>query len=298
MDFAKEVQAKTEAINELIEGFLPEEEKYPAKVIEAMNYSIRGGGKRIRPMLMHETAELFGGAGVAVEYFMAAIEMIHTYSLVHDDLPCMDDDEYRRGRKTTHAVYGDAIATLAGDALLNYAAETALGAFDSDCDKYLVGKAVRILFNKSGIYGMIGGQTADIVSEGLKSEEITAELIEYIHLKKTAALIEASMMVGGILAGADKVQINALEKIGRNVGIAFQIQDDILDVTGNFEELGKPVGSDEKNHKVTYVSLHGLDKAKADVEALSKEATVLLHTMEGDNPFLEQLLLSMIDRKK
>lgn len=298
MDFAKEVQAKTEAINELIEGFLPAEEEYPAKVIEAMNYSIRGGGKRIRPMLMQETAELFGGAGVAVEYFMAAIEMIHTYSLVHDDLPCMDDDEYRRGRKTTHAVYGEAIATLAGDALLNYAAETALGAFDSDCDKYLVGKAVRILFNKSGIYGMIGGQTADIVSEGLKSEEITAELIEYIHLKKTAALIEASMMVGGILAGADKVQINTLEKIGRNVGIAFQIQDDILDVTGNFEELGKPVGSDEKNHKVTYVSLHGLDKARADVEALSKEATVLLHTMQGDNPFLEELLLSMIDRKK
>lgn len=298
MELQKEIDVRLKEIEEIIDGFLPEEKGYNATVIKAMNYSIKSGGKRIRPMLMQETFKLFGGTTFAIEYFMAAIEMIHTYSLVHDDLPCMDNDEYRRGRKTTHAVFGEAMATLAGDALLNYAAETALGAFDSDCDKYLVGKAVRILFNKSGIYGMIGGQTADVESEGMSPDEMTDDLLTYIHKNKTAALIEASMMVGGVLAGADNIQINTLEKIAGNVGMAFQIQDDILDVTGSFEELGKPIGSDEKNQKVTYVSLHGIDKAKADVEALSKEATVLLHTLQGDNPFLEELLLSMVNRRK
>lgn len=298
MELQKEIDVRLKEIEEIIDGFLPEEKGYNATVIKAMNYSIKSGGKRIRPMLMQETFKLFGGTTFAIEYFMAAIEMIHTYSLVHDDLPCMDNDEYRRGRKTTHAVFGEAMATLAGDALLNYAAETALGAFDSDCDKYLVGKAVRILFNKSGIFGMIGGQTADVESEGMSPDEVTDDLLTYIHKNKTAALIEASMMVGGVLAGADNIQINTLEKIAGNVGMAFQIQDDILDVTGSFEELGKPIGSDEKNQKVTYVSLHGIDKAKADVEALSKEATVLLHTLQGDNPFLEELLLSMVDRRK
>jgi len=298
MGFNEEVKARAEAIDEIIESFLADETDYQSTVIEAMNYSIRGGGKRIRPMLMQETYKLFGGSSVAVEYFMAAIEMIHTYSLVHDDLPCMDDDEFRRGRKTTHAVYGEAIATLAGDALLNYAAETALGAFDTDIEKERVGKAARIMFNKSGIYGMIGGQTADVEAEGKPAQEVSEELMTYIHENKTAALIEAAMMVGGVLGGCDNVQLNTLEKIARNVGIAFQIQDDILDVTGTFEELGKPIGSDERNGKVTYVSLHGLEKAKADVEALSREATMLLHTLQGDNPFLEELLMSMIDRRK
>ncbi len=298
MDFKKELKARSEAIDDIIESFLADEDDHQKTVIEAMNYSIRGGGKRIRPMLMQETYRLFGGTSVAVEYFMAAIEMIHTYSLVHDDLPCMDDDEFRRGRKTTHAVYGEAIATLAGDALLNYAAETAMGAFDTDIEKERVGKAVRIMFNKSGIYGMIGGQTADVEAEGKAPEEVNEDLLMYIHENKTAALIEASMMVGGVLGGCDNVQLNTLEKIARNVGIAFQIQDDILDVTGTFEELGKPIGSDERNGKVTYVSLHGLNKAKQEVEALSKEAIMLLHTLEGDNPFLEELLLSMINRRK
>ena len=298
MDFEKELKARSESIDDIIESFLADEDDHQKTVIEAMNYSIRGGGKRIRPMLMQETYRLFGGTSVAVEYFMAAIEMIHTYSLVHDDLPCMDDDEFRRGRKTTHAVYGEAIATLAGDALLNYAAETALGAFDTDIEKERVGKAVRIMFNKSGIYGMIGGQTADVEAEGKEPEEVNEDLLMYIHENKTAALIEASMMVGGVLGGCDNVQLNTLEKIARNVGIAFQIQDDILDVTGTFEELGKPIGSDEKNKKVTYVSLYGLDKAREEVEALSKEATMLLHTLQGDNPFLEELLLSMINRRK
>ena len=298
MDFNAELAARSAEIEEIISSFLPETEGYASTVIEAMNYSLMGGGKRIRPMLMNETYKLFGGTSVAIEYFMAAIEMIHTYSLVHDDLPCMDNDEYRRGRKTTHAVYGDAMATLAGDGLLNFAAETALGAFDTDIEKERVGKAVRIMFNKSGIYGMIGGQTADVLAEGKPEEEISEDMLDYIHKKKTAALIEAAMMAGGVLAGVDNVILNTLEKIARNVGLAFQIQDDILDVTGTFEELGKPIGSDERNGKATYVSIHGLEKAKADVEELSNEAIMLLHTFEGDNPFLEELLRSMIYRRK
>ncbi len=298
MNLKSEIKKRTAQIDAIIESFMPDEEDYQATVIEAMRYSVEGGGKRLRPMLMQETYRLFGGEGEGIEYFMAAIEMIHTYSLVHDDLPCMDNDEYRRGRKTTHAVYGETMAVLAGDGLLNLAAETALGAMDSDIDPIRVGKAMRVLFNKSGVYGMLGGQTADIEAEDKDASEVTESLIEYIHINKTAALIEASMMIGGILAGADTIQVNLLEKVARNVGIAFQIQDDILDVTGSFEELGKPIGSDERNHKVTYVSLHGLEQAKADVEALSKEATMLLHTLEYENPFLEQLLLSMIDRKK
>lgn len=300
MDIRNETLKRASEIDDIIETFLPGEAEYQGTVMEAMNYSIRGGGKRIRPMLMRETYRLFGGSDgdEAIEYFMAAIEMVHTYSLVHDDLPCMDDDEYRRGRKTTHAVYGEAMATLAGDGLLNYAMETALAAFNTDMDPDRIGRSLMVLFHKSGIYGMIGGQTADIEAEGKPAAEITGELLDYIHLNKTAALIEASMMIGGILAGADVIQVNTLEKIARNVGTAFQIQDDILDVTGSFEELGKPIGSDEKNGKVTYVSLHGLKKAKEDVEALSKEAIMLLHTIEGENPFLEELLLSMIDRKR
>ena len=298
MDFEQELKQRAAAIDEIIESFLPEDADYQETVIEAMKYSLMGGGKRIRPMLMQETYRLFGGESVAVEYFMAAIEMIHTYSLVHDDLPCMDNDEYRRGRKTTHAVYGEAMATLAGDALLNYAVETALGAFDTDIEKERVGKAARIMLNKSGIYGMIGGQVADVEAEGKDLYDVTDALLDYIHENKTAALIEASMMAGAVLAGCDNVQLNTIEKIARNVGIAFQIQDDILDVTGTFEELGKPIGSDERNGKVTYVSLHGMEKAKEDVERLSKEAIMLLHTIEGDNPFLEELLLSMINRRK
>jgi geranylgeranyl diphosphate synthase type II len=298
VDLKKEITKRTTEIDAVIESFFPEEEDYANTVREAMKYSIAGGGKRLRPMLMLETYRLFDGEGEGVEYFMAAIEMIHTYSLIHDDLPCMDDDEYRRGRKTTHTVYGEAMAVLAGDGLLNYAAETALGALDSDLDASRVGRAMRVLFNKSGVNGMLGGQVADIEAEDKAAGEVDDELIEYIHTHKTAALIEAAMMIGGILAGADTIQVNTLEKIAHNVGVAFQIQDDILDITGSFEELGKPIGSDERNHKVTYVSLHGLDKAKADVEELSKEAIMLLHTFNNDNPFLEELLLSMIDRKK
>lgn len=283
-------------IEAVLQEYLPKEEGYAAKVMEAMNYSVLAGGKRLRPMLMEETYHMFGGEENVVQPFMAAQEMIHTYSLVHDDLPCMDNDEYRRGRKTTHAVYGEGMAVLAGDALLNYAFETACKAFEMTDSLDRVAKALTILAKKAGIYGMIGGQTADIQAEDYPSEMVTQDLLMYIHENKTAALIQSSMTIGALLAGASETQVKNIEKIGYNVGIAFQIQDDILDVTGTFEELGKPIGSDEKNDKVTCVSLMGLNKAKEEVERLSKEAVDLLKNMDFEHTFLEELILDLIHR--
>ena len=288
---------KVAHIETIIERYLPVENDYNSIVKEAMNYSVNAGGKRLRPMLMEEVYRLFGGQEELIEPFMVAQEMIHTYSLVHDDLPCMDNDEYRRGRKTTHVVYGEGMAVLAGDALLNYAFETASRAFDMTQDLRHVAEAIKILAKKAGIHGMIGGQTADILAEGYESEKVTKELLLYIHENKTAALIQSSMMIGAILAGATKEQITNIEKIGYNIGIAFQIQDDILDIEGSFEELGKPIGSDQKNDKVTYVTLMGLEKAKEDVAALSEEAVSLLRDLPYQNTFLEELILNLIHRK-
>ena len=283
-------------IEDVLTKYLPKEEGYAKTVKEAMNYSVLAGGKRLRPMLMEETYRMFGGHEEVIEPFMAAQEMIHTYSLVHDDLPCMDDDEYRRGRKTTHAVYGEGMAVLAGDALLNYAFETACKAFDMTEDVKKAASAMTILASKAGIHGMIGGQTADIQAESAEPSQITEELLLYIHENKTAALIQSSMMIGAILAGADTKQINDIEKIGYNIGVAFQIQDDILDVTGTFEELGKPIGSDEENNKVTCVSLMGLEKAKEEVGRLSNEAVTLLKEMSLEHDFLEKLIIDLIHR--
>lgn len=283
-------------IEEVLAKYLPREEGYAAKIMEAMNYSVLAGGKRLRPMLMEETYRMFGGKEEVIEPFMAAQEMIHTYSLVHDDLPCMDNDEYRRGRKTTHTVYGEGMAVLAGDALLNYAFETACKAFSMTEDVRKAADALTILAGKAGINGMIGGQTADIIAEDADRSDVTEEILMFIHENKTAALIQSSMMIGAVLAGADVKQINDIEKIGYNIGIAFQIQDDILDVTGTFEELGKPIGSDEGNNKVTCVTLMGLKKAKEEVSRLSNEAVALLNEMACDHDFLEKLILDLIHR--
>lgn len=304
-NFQKELADKVQKIEQIIERYLPREEGYQKVVLEAMNYSIKAGGKRLRPMLMQETYHLFGGRGKEIEPFMAAIEMIHTYSLVHDDLPAMDNDEYRRGRKTTHIVYGEAFGILAGDGLLNYAFETALKVFPSqeqDTDKLRIEqvlgtvKAMEVLARKAGIYGMIGGQTADIEAEGESS--IEEEKLLFIHVNKTAALIQAAMMIGAILAGAGMGEIEKIEKCAYCIGIAFQIQDDILDVTGTQEELGKPIGSDEKNQKQTYVTINGLEKSKKDVEALSEEALQIIDSINGESSFLKELILSLINRSK
>lgn len=301
----RQIADKAKLIEEIIRGYLPKEEGYQKTVLEAMNYSVLAGGKRLRPMLMQETYRMLGGMGHVVEPFMAAIEMIHTYSLVHDDLPAMDNDEYRRGRKTTHVVYGEDMAILAGDALLNFAFETAFQAFDSCIvdeikigDRYeLVASALKVLGKKAGIYGMIGGQTADIEAEN-KEETLTGEQLLFIHQHKTAALIEASMMIGAILAGADKEIIAQIEKCAYDLGIAFQIQDDILDVIGDEAVLGKPIGSDERNGKQTYVTIYGMDKAKAEVQRLSEEAIYILDTIGGDNLFMKQLMTYLIHREK
>ena len=304
-DFNAALKSKVKDIEEIIGKFLPEENGYQEIVIKAMNYSILAGGKRLRPMLMQETYKMFGGMGKEIEPFMAAIEMIHTYSLVHDDLPAMDNDEYRRGRKTTHVVFGEAFAILAGDGLLNYAFETALKAFDAqDCDSeainvrkmYSISKAMQVLAKKAGIYGMIGGQTADIEAETM--DTIDTKRLLYIHENKTAALIQSSMMIGAILAGAGESEVERIEKCAYNIGIAFQIQDDILDVIGTMEELGKPIGSDEKNNKQTYVTLNGLETSKQHVKALSEEAIGILDSFGGDNVFLKELVLSLINRSK
>ena len=323
---------KVEEIERILREFLPEEEGHQKVIMEAMAYSLMGGGKRLRPMLMRETYLLFSGGEErpkerrVLHAFMAAQEMIHTYSLVHDDLPAMDDDEYRRGRKTTHVVFGEDMGILAGDALLNYAFETAAGAFAAagcgeadhaaagcepvdyvaaDCgaqkltaacaETEKIAASLQILSRKAGIYGMIGGQVIDVKETG---HAVPAEVLDTVYALKTAALIESSMMIGAVLGGASEDEVRTVEQIARNVGLAFQIQDDILDVAGTAETLGKPIHSDEKNEKTTYVTLYGVARSREIVEEKSREAVRMLKGLPGDHGYLEQLLLQLIYREK
>ena len=296
MNFKEEYTDRVEKIEKILKKYLPEKKGYQRTIMEAMEYSLMAGGKRLRPMLMWESYRLFGGEGAAIEPFMAAIEMIHTYSLVHDDLPAMDNDEYRRGRKTTHIVYGEDMGILAGDALLNYAFETACRAFEEESEHALrIGKALKILADKAGIYGMIGGQVVDVQESG---KAVSGEVLDFIYRLKTSALIEASMMAGAVLAGAEEGQVSRMEQIAGKIGLAFQIQDDILDVTSTTELLGKPVHSDEKNEKTTYVTWKGIEKAHEDVERLTQEAVDLLRKFSAKDDFLEELLKSLVYREK
>ena len=296
MDFKTEMAERTAQIEQIIKKYLPKEEGYQKTIMEAMNYSVLAGGKRLRPMLMQETYRLFGGRSEVIEPFMAAIEMIHTYSLVHDDLPAMDNDEYRRGKKTTHAVYGEAMGILAGDALLNYAYETAARAFAMEPGNPGVCQAFQILTAKAGIYGMVGGQTVDVESEG--KPDMTKEKLDFIYRLKTSALIEGAMLTGAVLAGATQGEQKIIEQTAGEVGLAFQIQDDILDVTSTMEVLGKPIGSDEKNHKITYVTYEGIEKAKADVASLSEQEIARMDSLVVKNEYLTELLRYLILREK
>lgn len=296
MEFQAEYQKRIEQIKYIIGGYLPKEEGYQQTILKAVNYSVLAGGKRLRPMLMQETYRLFGGKERVIEPFMAAIEMIHTYSLVHDDLPAMDNDEYRRGKETTWKVYGEAMGILAGDALLNLAFETATQAFDLDPANPAIGRAMQILAKKAGVYGMVGGQVVDVESEN--TTDMTKDRLDFIYRLKTSALIESSMLIGAVLAGATEEEQKIIEQAAGKVGLAFQIQDDILDVTSTMEVLGKPIGSDEKNHKVTYVTYEGIEKAKDDVKALSTEAIKLVESLSGKNEFLTELLSYLIARDK
>lgn len=296
MNFNEQREQKVMEIEGVLRRYLPKEEGYQKLIMEAMEYNLMAGGKRLRPMMMQETYKMFGGNSKIIEPFMAALEMIHTYSLVHDDLPSMDNDDYRRGRKTTHIVYGEGMAVLTGDALLNYAFETAGKAFDMEPEQsYLIGKAMQILGKKAGIYGMIGGQVVDVESAGA---QIDHQVIRFIYELKTCALIEAAMMIGAVLAGASDEEVAKVENIARKVGMAFQIQDDILDITSTNEVLGKPVHSDEKNEKTTYVTLAGYEKAKEEVERLSIEAILELENLHKQNSYLMCLIEKLIHRER
>lgn len=300
MNFDEELKQKTGEVEKALAYWLPEPKGFQGRVLEAMEYAVSAGGKRLRPLLMKETAALFGEAGKSLSCFMAAIEFIHTYSLIHDDLPALDNDDYRRGRKTTHVVYGEDIAVIAGDGLLNYAFETALRGFEYAVtidDYQRIRCAMYILSRKAGVYGMIGGQCADLLAEKPEAE-VTEETLLFIHKNKTAALIQAAMTIGAVLAGADERAVERIERCAENIGVAFQIQDDILDVTSSTEVLGKPVGSDEKNHKLTYVTMHGLEKSRKQVEELSREAVAILQSFDKRNLFLETLTEQLIYREK
>ncbi len=284
--------------DDIIYKYLPEEKGYPSTVISAMNYSVKAGGKRLRPIFMYETFKMFGGEGEVIEPFMAAMEMIHNYSLVHDDLEAMDNDEFRRGRKTTHVIYGEGMAVLAGDGLLNMAYETALKAFDvKGANKTRIIKALKLLADKAGLYGMVGGQACDVDAEE-KKREMTLDELMYIHEHKTGALIEASMVIGAVLAGASKEETDKISRVALLVGTAFQIEDDILDVIGDEKVIGKRVGSDSKNNKITYVTLKGLEEAKQDAKEMSEKAVELFDSIGRENEFLRNLILSMVGRTK
>ena len=285
MNFKEELKRRTEEAEHVIREYLPEESGFAKTMAEAMNYSMTAGGKRLRPILIRETYELFGGKDKFCEPFMAAMEMIHTHSLIHDDLPALDNDDYRRGRLTTHKVYGEAMGAY----------EVMLSAFDLTGDKDRVIAAMRIIADKTGINGMLGGQSVDVENDGKPLEH---EMLDYIYKNKTSALIEASMMTGAVLAGASEKELEVVEQAAENIGLAFQIQDDILDVTSTQEELGKPIHSDEKNNKVTYVSLVGTPAAASRVKELSDHVVELLEGLDRKNGFLDLLVESLVSRRK
>lgn len=299
-DFENILSAKADEVMKLINPYIPLEEGLQKRVIEAMNYSFLAGGKRLRPIFMLESYRLFGGKDLnLIAPFMAAIEMIHTYSLIHDDLPAMDNDDYRRGRLTNHKMFDEATAILAGDALLNLAFETTAEAMKNVKDFEILKRmasANSILSKKAGYLGMIGGQEVDLMNEN--NPNTTIEDILFIHKCKTAALIEASLTVGAVMAGASEEEVKRMEEVGYNVGLAFQIQDDILDVTGDSSVIGKPVGSDAQNEKITYVSLLGLDKAMKDQTDYSDKASDILANLNCRNEFLDELIKYLVSRRK
>lgn len=295
MSFEELLKQKIEETETCIRSYLPREEGFARKLAQAMNYAMLAGGKRLRPLILMESYRMFGGTGQVAQPFMAALEMIHTHSLIHDDLPALDDDDYRRGRKAVHVVYGEAMGILSGDALLNYAYEAALHGFDLMAETSRVVLALQILAAKTGLYGMLGGQSVDV---DCGEAPVDGDLLQGIYLRKTSALLEAAFMIGAVLAGASAEQIRAMEQVGRKTGLAFQIQDDILDVTGTQKELGKPIHSDERNEKSTFVTLYGLEEAASQVKRLSQEAMEILWGMAREEDFLPQLVRWLITRNK
>ncbi len=303
MDFAKELSLKTKEAEKIIYSYLPDVSGRQKTLLEAMDYGVKVGGKRLRPILVLETLKLFDAEESLAYPFMAAMEFIHTYSLINDDLPAMDNADLRRGKEAVHKKFGEDFGVLAGDGLLNYAYEiaAAFAASQKDADSIKrCAKAFSCLATKAGIYGMVGGQSVDVEEEG---KPLGDDTLNFIYKLKTGALLEASMMIGAILGGASDDVITKIESIAGDVGLAFQIQDDILDVTATSHELGKPVNIDDANNKTTYVTVHGVDASKAKVKELSDRAVENLHSLYENthiikNDFLEELIYSLINRKK
>lgn len=294
MNFKEELKNRVVNIEDLLNEYMPKVEGYQKTIFDSMNYSLKAGGKRLRPILTVEACKLVGGNEKDAYPFAVAIEMIHTYSLIHDDLPALDNDDLRRGRKTNHKVYGEAMAILAGDGLLNYAYEIMLreSLSKGEPEKYL--KAINEIGKASGIYGMIGGQVVDIESEG---KSIDMEKLDFIHMNKTAAIIIGCMRAGAIIGGASEEELENVTKYAKNIGLSFQIVDDILDIVGDEAKLGKKVGSDIDNEKSTYPSLIGLEKSKETANKLIAEAKMSIDYINKDSEFLNNLADYIVDRE-
>lgn len=294
MSFSEKLNHYIEFINSNLSTYLNFEKGHNSTLMESMKYSLFAGGKRLRPILALASYELFGNHMEKVVPYACALEMIHTYSLIHDDLPAMDNDDYRRGKLTNHKVFGEGIAILAGDGLLNYSFEIMLedALKHEDIKPYI--RSIKEIANSAGIHGMIGGQVVDLESE---NKAIDEETLEYIHLNKTAALITAPLKVGAIIGGAHEEDIRTMEEIGRSLGLAFQIKDDILDIIGDESKLGKSVGSDAEKHKSTYPALFGLENSIKKVEELTENVNSLLKPYSDRSSFLLDLSNYLMKRE-
>ncbi|SKC72259.1 polyprenyl synthetase family protein [Maledivibacter halophilus] len=287
MDFKSDLRERKKIVDDAIEELFKDKKGLQRIVVESMEYSMKAGGKRLRPVLLLEACKMVGGNIKDAMPFALGMEMIHTYSLIHDDLPAMDNDDYRRGKPTNHKIYGDGIAILAGDGLLNLAFETMLEKVNSNPNFFDRGiRAMHLISKASGINGMIGGQVVDLESEG---KEIDIDTLDFIHNHKTSALIEASINAGAVIGGANEREYENLKTYGRSIGVAFQIVDDILDIVGDEKKLGKRIGSDEYNKKSTYPSIYGIDKSKQIASKLIEDAIESLEIFDEKAEFLRSL---------
>jgi len=291
LNFEENIKRIGSIVEEALEHYLPPADSYPPLIHQAMRYSVVGGGKRLRPVLVIAVAEAVGGKAEDVLPAACALELIHAYSLIHDDLPAMDNDDYRRGKLANHKVYGDAVAILAGDALLTLAFSVLTNVRNASPDRVV--NIIREIALAAGTFGMIGGQVVDTFSAG---EDINEDTLEYIHRHKTGALYRAAVRVGAILAGAEEAKLDNLTRYAENLGLAFQIIDDILDIEGDAAKIGKPVGSDVKNKKATYPSLFGIKETKAKARQAADEALSALECFGKEADFLRMLVRYIIDR--
>lgn len=291
-DFLRQLAERASLVEKALDGYLPPEDAYPQVIHRAMRYSVMGGGKRLRPVLVMSAAEAVGGRAEDVLPAACAIELIHTYSLVHDDLPAMDNDDFRRGKPTNHKVFGEAVALLAGDALLTLAFQLLSDTRCSQPENVL--KVVREVACGCGTFGLIGGQVVDTFSSS--EEKMDEKTLEYIHRHKTGALYKASVRAGAILAGAREDELQSLTEFAEYLGLAFQIKDDILDVEGDEKKLGKPVGSDIRNKKATYPALFGLEAAKEKAREVAQKAVCALEKFGNNAGFLRAMVHFVVER--